>query len=81
MIHVATQGMDYTFICQTDDEDNTAHYLWFHAASDLLCSQSNCSDGVFTFNATDTGIVAEVYSEYAKNVKIYVLLSMQKLWV
>ena len=30
-------------------------YLWFYNASNLVCTQSNCSDGIYTFNVTDEG--------------------------
>ena len=50
----ASRGYDVTFTCETEAGPGTI-YLWLYNASNLVCTQSNCSDGIYTFNATDEG--------------------------
>ena len=55
-IVIATEGMNITFMCETAVQDGqTVRYVWFHNVRNLVCSQSDCSDGNFDFNPTNEG--------------------------
>ena len=55
MILIASKGDNITLTCQTEAGPNNT-YIWIYKASNLVCTQSNCSDGIFTLNTTDEGI-------------------------
>ena len=43
-------------MCETAVQDGqTVRYVWFHNVRNLVCSQSDCSDGNFDFNPTNEG--------------------------
>ena len=50
----ASRGDNVTFTCQTDAGPNTT-YLWLYNIVDVVCIQSNCSMGIFAFNASSQG--------------------------
>ena len=54
MMLIASKGDNITLTCQTEAGPNNT-YVWIYKASNLVCTQSNCSDGIFTFNTTDEG--------------------------
>ena len=50
------RGENVTFSCQTD-AGPSSQYLWLYRPSDIVCTRSNCTDGIFTFNVTDQGML------------------------
>ena len=48
----ASRGDNVTFTCETEAGPGTI-YLWLYNISNLVCTQSNCSDGIHTFNPTE----------------------------
>ena len=56
MLVIASRGDNVTLTCHTEAGPDTM-YVWVYNGSNLVCTQSNCSDGVFTFNATEEGAV------------------------
>lgn len=55
MIALAGVGDDVTFTCQTTAGPNN-YYVWLYNVSNLLCTESNCSEEIFFFNATIEGM-------------------------
>ena len=47
---IASQGDNVTLSCLTEAIANT---VWMFDIKKIVCTQSNCSDGIFGFNATD----------------------------
>ena len=52
----ASKGDNVTFTCLTEAGPDTT-YLWLYNISDLVCTESDCSDGIFDFTATNEGNV------------------------
>ena len=50
----ASRGDNVTFTCHTDAGPNTT-YLWLYNIVDVVCIQSDCSRGIFAFNASSQG--------------------------
>ena len=55
MVVIASEGDNITLDCLTDAHDSNTIYLWLYRISDLVCTDSDCSDGNVVFEATDAG--------------------------
>ena len=53
---ITSKGDNITFTCLTEAGPDTT-YLWLYNISDLVCTESDCSDGIFDFTATNEGNV------------------------
>ena len=53
-IIIANYNDNAMFTCLTDAGPSNM-YEWLVNATDLVCTQLNCSDGIFSFNVTDEG--------------------------
>ena len=55
MLIIASRGDDVTLTCHTEAGPNVT-YMWMYRASDFVCPEANCSNGIFAFTATEEGI-------------------------
>ena len=53
----ARQGDNVTLTCSTGaHESSTTEYVWLHNIADAVCTNADCSDGIYNFNLPDEGI-------------------------
>ena len=73
----AKRGESVTLTCSTDaHESNTTKYLWLHKISDAVCTNTDCSGGIYSFNLTNEGIknFISIYNTIKIPMYFYILL-------
>ena len=53
---IKVKGDSVTLTCSTDAHESSTEYVWLHNIADAVCTNTDCSGGIYSFNLTNEGI-------------------------